>query len=165
MPDTTHSLADKLSTEGNKTYSFFSTLTEEQWRVSVYNEGIKWTPRSILAHLLTTERGFLRLFEEIRQGKPGASPEFSIDRYNARQQEKMKDLTPSDLLPQFLAVRSEMISFVASLQRDDLEISARHPALGIANLAAMIKMIYIHNQQHIRDIKIALGGTAPVISP
>ena len=158
MTDTPSSLAEKLTSEGEKSLAFFSALLPEQWHLNIYEGEAIWTPRSILAHFLTAERGFLRLFKEILGGGAGTSPEFSIDRYNARQQQKLQDVSPVELLPQFMAIRTEMIAFVASLNQKDLEIMAHHPALGLVKLAAMIKMIYIHNQQHIRDIRTSLGA-------
>lgn len=156
MPDTPASLSDKLKAEGEKVQAFFDGLGQEQWQSPVYAEGAVWTPRSILAHLVTAERGFLGLFENIRQGKGGVSEDFSVDRYNARQQEKTHDLLPADLLRQFTAVRAEMVAYVAGLNDADLSARGRHPAIGDSSLSDMIKVIYIHNNQHLRDVKKAL---------
>src|SRR5512141_976004 len=88
-------LADKLKAEGEKFSAFFAGLTDEQWKAKVYTEGSTWTIRSILAHLMTAERAFVRLFEQIRQGGEGVSEDFVIDRYNARQQEKTSAMSPA----------------------------------------------------------------------
>jgi hypothetical protein len=158
MPNTSAALATKLQTEGEKVHAFFAVLTPEQWEVPVYTEGEKWTPRSILAHLVTAERGFLKLFEAIRQGGTGVSEDFSIDRYNASQQEKTKGLSPADLLPQYAAVRAEMTAYVSTLSDDDLATRGRHPAMGMSTLAEMVKMLYLHNNMHLRDIRLALAS-------
>ena len=157
MPDTSASLAAKLQIEGEKVHAFFAVLTAEQWAVPVYTEGEGWTPRSILAHLVTAERGFLKLFETVRQGGTGASEDFSIDRFNASQQEKTRGLSPADLLAQYAAVRAEMAAYVATLSDDDLATRGRHPAMGISTLAEMVKMLYLHNNMHLRDIRLALA--------
>src|SRR5512138_2419892 len=151
-------LADKLEAEGEKLAGYFQSLTDEQWRAEVYTEGSTWTIRSILAHLMTAERAFLKLFEDIRQGGPGASEEFVIDRYNARQQEKMKDASPAELLERFREVRRQMVDWVNGLEDAALERTGRHPFLGVTTLREMIKMIYIHNQTHYRDIRRVLRG-------
>jgi len=158
MPDTPASLSAKLQIEGDKVRAFFAGLTPEQWAMTVYAEGADWTPCSILAHLVTAERGFLRLFEAIRQGGNGASEDFSIDRYNARQQDKTRDLAPADLLPQYIDVRAAMAAYVATLTETELAITARHPAMGISTLADMIKMLYLHNSMHVRDIKQVISS-------
>jgi uncharacterized protein (TIGR03083 family) len=150
-------LAGKLQSEGEKFNGFFGGLTEEQWGTEVYTEGSAWTIRSILAHLVTAERAFVKLFEEIRRGGAGVSEDFVIDRYNARQQEKTRELSPLDLLAQYRSVREEMVSWVAGLSDAELERRGRHPFLGVTTLREMIKMIYIHNQTHYRDIRRVLN--------
>ncbi len=149
-------LAGKLNSEGERFVGFFSGLTEPQWRTEVYTEGSVWTIRNILAHLVTAERGFVRLFADVHAGGPGASDDFSIDRYNASQQEKTKNLSPQELLEQYKSVRADMIAFVSSLAETDLDKTGRHPFLGPTTLREMIKMVYLHNQLHYRDLKKVL---------
>ena len=149
-------LAEKLKTEGEKLGAFFASLDERAWETDVYTEGATWTVRSVLAHLVTAERGFVSLFESICQGGSGVSEDFSIDRYNARQQEKSRELLPAELVEQFQTVRGDMIAFVSRLQESDLERIGRHPYLKETSLREMIKMVYLHNQIHLRDLKKAL---------
>jgi uncharacterized protein (TIGR03083 family) len=153
MPDTPSFLAERLKTEGEKTAAFFASLTPEQWQATVYTEGGEWTVRSVLAHYVTAEKGFLQIFASIRAGGPSASEDFDIDRYNASQQKKTKELTPAELLAQFIAVRAEMAALVAAFSAADLEKQGRHPFLGPATLAEMVKMVYRHNQIHHRDLR------------
>lgn len=153
----TFELAEKLKKEGEKFVGFFEGLDDRQWASEVYTENSIWTIRNILAHLMTAERAFVKLFESIFQGGEGVSEDFIIDRYNARQQEKTKDLSPTELLQQYKVARAEMIKFVSNIDDSDLEKIGRHPFLGRATLREMIKMIYIHNQIHYRDIKKVLS--------
>jgi hypothetical protein len=146
-------LADRLKKEGEKMVANFSSLADAQWGIEVYTEDDTWTIRNVLAHFVTSERGLLRLFESIREGGSGASDDFSIDRYNARQQEKTKDLTPKELLEQFIEVRKDTIKWVSRLSDEDLGKEGRHPFLGQVQLVEMIKMIYVHNQIHFRDFR------------
>ncbi len=155
MPEITE-LAEKLKSEGEKFVSIFSDLSEEQWQADVYTEGATWTIRNILSHFVTSERGLLKLFERIRQGGEGASDDFSIDRYNAAMQGRTQQATPAELLEQFKAVRAEAVAWVGGLQDSELDITGRHPFLGQAVLRDMIKMLYIHNLDHYRDMKKAL---------
>jgi len=39
------------------------------------------------------------------------------------------------------------------LKDEELEIQGRHPFLGETVIREMIKMLYIHNQLHYRDVK------------
>lgn len=154
MAETTPAwLAERLKKEGEKVVATFAALTDEQWRSNVYTEGDTWTIRDVLAHFVTSERGLLKLFKNIREGGLGASEDFSIDHYNARQQEKTKDLTPQELLEQFVEVRADTIKWVSALSEDDLAKEGRHPFLGQVQLVEMLKMIYLHNQIHFRDFR------------
>lgn len=146
-------LAERLKKEGDKVVTYFSALTDEQWMTEVYTEGDTWTVRNVLAHFVTSERGLLKLFERIRQGGSGAADDFSIDRYNARQQHKAKNLTPQELLDQYVEVRANAVKWVATLSEEELLIEGRHPFLGQVSLTEMIKMLYLHNQIHFRDFR------------
>lgn len=153
MPDTPNFLAERLAAEGQKTAAFFAALPPEQWQTLVYTEGEPWTARNVLAHFVTAEQGFLSLFTNIRAGGPGASEDFDIDRYNASQQEKTRSLALAELLEQFRVVRAEMTALVASFTEQDLQKQGRHPFLGPTTLAEMVKMVYRHNQIHLRDLR------------
>lgn len=149
-------LAEKLKSEGDRFVSIFSGLTDNQWNQQVYTEGSMWTIRNILAHFVTSERGLLKLFERIRQGGEGSPDDFSIDRYNAAMQERTKEATPQELIEQYKEVRASAITWVSGLDDADLEITGRHPFLGNTAIRDMIKMLYIHNLDHYRDMKKAL---------
>ena len=149
-------LADKLESEGDKFTALFAGLADSQWQAEVYTEGETWTLRNVLSHFVTSERGLVRLFEQIRLGGSGSADDFSIDRYNASQQQKTKDLSPQELLEQYQAVRADTIAWTLSLSELDLEKQGRHPFLGMTSLREMIKMLYIHNMTHYRDMKKVL---------
>lgn len=149
-------LSNKLKSEGEKFFALFAGLKEEQWQTEVYTEGENWTIRNVLSHFVTSERGLLKLFERIRTTGEGSSEDFSIDRYNAAQQQRTKDLTPQELLEQYKAIRSDAIAWTLSLSGDELEIRGRHPFLGMTSIREMIKMLYIHNLTHYRDMKKVL---------
>jgi hypothetical protein len=149
-------LAEKLKSEGERFASIFAGFTEEQWQKEVYTEGATWTLRNVLAHFVTSERGLLRLFEQVRQGGDGASQDFSIDRYNAAMQARTQEIPPQELLEQYKAIRAESVAWTAGLSEADLEKQGRHPFLGVTTIREMLKMLYIHNLTHYRDMKKAL---------
>ncbi len=149
-------LADKLQSEGEKFFALFAGLTDDQWQKDVYTEGERWTIRNVLSHFVTSEHGLVKLFERIRATGEGSPDDFSIDRYNASQQEKTKDLSPQELLEQYKAIRADSVAWTLSLEESDLEKQGRHPFLGMTTLREMIKMLYLHNQIHYRDMKKVL---------
>lgn len=152
MSETTE-LAEKLKSEGDRFVSIFGSLTDEQWNREVYTENAIWSIRNVLAHFVTSEYGLLKLFERIRQGGEGSSDDFSIDRYNAAMQARTKDATAQELLEQYKEVRANAIQWVSGLTESELEITGRHPFLGHTAIRDMIKMLYIHNLDHYRDMK------------
>jgi len=153
MTETPAFLADRLKSEGDKTIVFFNSLKDENWEITVYTEGSEWTIRNVLAHFVSAEQGFIRLFKDILAGGKGAADDFDIDRYNAKQQELIKDASRQELVKFFQAGRFEMVSLVGSLSIEDLQREGRHPFLGLTTLAEMIKMVYRHNQIHHRDLR------------
>jgi hypothetical protein len=161
MPETAAFLVERLKTEGEKTAAFFSSLTDDQWKLAVYTEGETWTVRDMLAHFVTTERELLTLFIDVHNGGAGASENFDIDGFNASQQKITRALSPGELLEHFSVVRAEMMAFVSGLSESDLEKQGRHPRLGITTLAGMIKLIYRHNQVHRRDLRQILPDQIP----
>jgi hypothetical protein len=104
----------------------------------------------------------LKLFENIRSGGGGASEDFSVDRFNAEQVSKLAEISPSDLLTQYQEERAGMIAWVSGLSESDLQKRGRHPFLGVTTLGEMIKMVYRHNQIHLRELRqlSALGREA-----
>jgi len=151
-----NALAEKLRSEGEKFVGIFSEFTDDQWQAEVYTEGAAWTIRDVLSHFVTSESGLLKLFEQIRQGGSGVTEEFSIDRFNASQQEKNRDISVAELLEKYKSTRAATIAWVLGLQESDLERSGRHPFLNVTTLREMVKALYVHNQLHYRDLKKAL---------
>jgi hypothetical protein len=154
--DESAALAAKLEAEGRKLMEFMGGLAEAHWNMEIYTEGTMWTTRSIVAHLVSAERAFLKLFQQIRDGGDGVSADFEIDRWNASQQRRMQQLNTAQLLTQFLEARANTVEFVRGLVSDELAMQGRHPYLGATSLREMIKMIHIHGQTHYRDVRRAL---------
>ena len=146
-------LADKLKAEGEKMIDIFGGFTDDQWAQEIYTEDTTWTIRNVLSHFVTSERGLLKLFEQIRQGGPGAADDFSIDRYNAAMQARTKEMSPAELIEQYKQVRDHSVAWISALKPEELEIMGRHPFLQMTTIREMIKMLYIHNMTHYRDIK------------
>ncbi len=153
MPKSPQFLAKRLRSEGKKMSAFFSNLDDAAWMSTVYTEGGEWTIRSVLAHFVTAEQSFLKLFLSIVEGGKGVSEDFDVDRFNAHQQEKTEDLSPSELLIAFQDVRAKMAEWVETLSEEDLQKEGRHPFLEETKVEEMIKLVYRHNQIHYRDMR------------
>jgi len=150
-------LASKLRQDGERLNAFMRSLNEAEHFAPVYAEGAVWTVRSVLAHLMSAESGFLRLFRDVQNGGDGVAAGFAIDSFNAREQVRNESMTWDELLDSFQSTRAQLVDFVSALTQDDLEIVGRHPFLGVTSLREMVKLIYIHAQTHLRDVRRALG--------
>ncbi len=151
-------LAKRLRAEGEKMQAFFASLSPAEWQQQVYTDGAVWRVRDVLAHFVASERGFLRLLQDVLDGGAGASPDFSIDSYNQEQVAALQTRQPDDLLQDYAQVRARTIAWVAARTPEELQQRGRHPFLGETTLAEMIKMIYRHNQIHYRDLRKLLRG-------
>jgi hypothetical protein len=157
MPDTPTHLSERLLSEGHKTLEFFRALTSEQWGLTIYTEGSAWAVRDVLAHLVSAESGMTRLVESILSGGTGTPDDFDLNAYNERKVTGLKGVSTEDLLAQFATKRQKNAALVRHLSMDDLTRTGRHPWLGVATIADILKMMYRHNQIHQRDIRKAIN--------
>jgi hypothetical protein len=154
--DTPERLAKRLLDEGQKSCAFFEGLSSGQWDHPVYTEGACWSVHQVLAHFVTAEKALCLLVENILAGGGGSPEGFDLNAYNERKAAELAQTSTSDLIRRFAGLRQETASLVSGLQLEDLARTGRHPFLGLAPLADIIKLIYRHNQIHIREIRGAL---------
>lgn len=158
MTETPVFLASRLHSEGLKTYDFFLTLAPEEWSTAVYAGNGKWCIRDLLAHFIATEQAFHLLIANILEDGKGAPQEFDLDSYNEAQINRFREASISELLDTFLQERQKTVQIVQSLSFKDLERRGRHPFLGEAELADIIRLVYRHHQIHQRDIRKVLAS-------
>ena len=152
----------RLQEEGQKTASYFQTLTAEQFQQQVYTTGPLWRVRDLLAHFVITERTFEYFGRDILNGGPGAPEDFVIDEYNATQVGGLKEVSTNNLVAQFLQAREQTVVLVRGMTDVDLERIGRHPWFGKVPLGNMLKLVYRHTMLHERDIRKALETGGPV---
>ena len=153
MPDTPQRLFDRLISEGEKTITFFKSISPHQWDIEVYTDGSHWHVRQVLAHIAMSEHSLCRLVEDIASGGPGTSLNFSLNEYNERKVSQVQEKQPDELIDLFWLNRLRTAQVTAALTPEDLARTGRHPYLGVAKLSDIIKIIYRHNQIHIRDLR------------
>jgi hypothetical protein len=149
-------LTKKLINEGLKADKFFLDLSESQLQSCVYHDDQKWTIKDLLAHFISSEKTFLMLFENIVNGGQGTPVDFSINDFNNSQVAGMSGLDSKELLFLFHETRNSTVKWLETLTEEDAKKTGRHPAMGPSSLEEMIKMIYLHNQMHLRDIRKAI---------
>jgi hypothetical protein len=149
-------ISEKLFSEGQKTKTFLLSLTECEWETDVYFDAAIWKVRDVIAHFISAEKSFLILFENIRNYNQGAPANFDINEFNNSQVEKLKQFSTKELTSWFMDTRDETISWVNKLSESDLDKTGHHPAMGDARLRDMLKMVYLHNQIHLKEVRSAL---------
>jgi hypothetical protein len=82
MTDRRAALAAELERGLGETVSFFKSLSPENLRMKLYQDGAQWTVQQVLAHFAAIERSMQALFRNILAGGPGAPPDFDVDRFN-----------------------------------------------------------------------------------
>ncbi len=160
MPETPERLAERLASESQKTLEFFRALSPEQWDCVVYPQGPVWTARHLLAHFVSAEQAISRLIEDIASGGAGAPEGFDIDGFNAADVAEFVKRTPEELLAEFEQSRRACVELVEQMQPADLSNSGRHPFLGWVTVEDIIKMLYRHDQIHLRDLRRLLKPDA-----
>ncbi|KAA3643554.1 MAG: DinB family protein [Chloroflexi bacterium] len=152
-------IADKLEKEGHKTLDFFAGIEEAQWPAVVYSDDQDWTVHHLLAHFVEVEESIPRLIRSILDGGSGVSEDFDIDRHNQKHTPQMAENSRQFLLEEFKRLRRETVELVNGMQESDLELEGRHPFLEVTAIKEMLKLMYIHLNMHMRDIKRVLRGS------
>ena len=150
-------ILNKLAEEGDKTAEFFRHIPVEQLDTEIYSDGTVWTIRAIMYHILDSEVSFNALFRNILTGGPGAPEDFDINTHNNARVGAMGDWDPAAFADSFLAARRQNIAAFANACDEDLDRVGRHPALGVTNLENMLKITFLHNRMHQKDIQQALA--------
>jgi hypothetical protein len=153
MKETPEKLARRLEIEAGKTVEFFNSLDPELWLTTVYHANSGWNTKQVLAHFVSAEAAFIELIDNIVHGGDGAPSDLVIDQFNESEVGKLVDASPEELLTSFSENRDRTINLVRNIQESDLERVGRHPFLGPAPLLDIIKLVYRHNQIHIRELR------------
>lgn len=159
MSEKAQKMAARLEREGQKVLAFFKQIEPQQWDVQVYSDGSAWTIHHLLAHLLESEISIPKLIRGILAGGLGVREDFDINRYNESKVPKLFDKAPEELLDEYAQQRAESVTLVRQLSDTDLETRGRHPFLGETQISEMVKLMYLHHQLHVRDIRKVIKET------
>ena len=157
MSENAEKLADRLALEAQKCVEYFHAMPPKSWTVKIYTDGSQWDVRELLAHFVSAEAANTMLVENILLGGTGAPLEFDIDLFNEADVQKHGHLSIDELLERFIDLRQSTVAMVRIMTSEDLSRVGRHPFLGQANVEDIVKLIYLHDQIHLRDIKKALS--------
>ena len=167
MSESTIFLEERLRKEGEKVQVFFQQFALCGWDQEVYSapagsvdnldpspeKSKNWRVREVLAHLVATESGIAGLIKDVACGGAGAPEGHDIDAYNQQKISELQNQSFGELLSQFTALRQKTIDLGSTFSEADLNRTGRHPFLGMVKIVEMIKLLYLHNQLHIRDLR------------
>lgn len=108
-----------------------------------------WTPKHVLAHLLTTERP--AFVERIRTMLRGEDIE-NIDEQALLDDSGYLEREPSALLRDFERLRRANVEWLRTLDDGDLARTARHELAGEVAVADIVHHIAFHDLLHLRQI-------------
>ena len=157
MSERSIALADKLLFEGERTAQFFENLSAMQWLHQMYDHGAKWTVRGVFEHLIVSERQLQQLFEMIVRTKVGTPESMDVNLLNLERTGTLGLFSCAEMARDYRSTRQQTIEFTRELTDAQLAIRARHPAIGESALEDQIKLLYIHHQMHVREVKKALA--------
>ena len=152
-------LEQKLRAEGERTLTFFKSLSAQSWAQIVFEgEGDQqWSVRDVFEHLITSEEGLRLIFRDVASGGPGVQEGFSIDESNQRAKGKLAGLSLDQLFERYLACRHRTSDFAGTLSDAKLATVGRHPFLGPSKLEDMLRLVNLHNSMHVKDVKKAIN--------
>lgn len=156
MSNTPKQIAEKLLAEGEKNLEFFRGLADGDWDKQVYADGAAWNVRQVFTHVTAAEKDITRLIDRVVNGEEGVSEDFDLDRYNESRIRKLGQKDEKDIFDTFLERRKKTAAQIEGYSDTDLEKRGRHPFLGDAAVAEMIRLMHMHVSLHIRDIKRVL---------
>jgi|SRR5688572_25215370 len=123
----------------------------DEWTTS--NEGVDtFSPFDVVGHLVDGEEtDWIPRAQIIRSQKEGAEFE-PYDRF--RHYERNKGRTLASLLDELTTLRAANLDVLRSweLTERDLALTAKHPSLGVVNLAQLLSAWVVHDLGHIAQI-------------
>ncbi len=159
MSDSARKLAAQLESNGAKTARFFRSLSPSDWNRKVYSDGAHWQVQEILGHIAQAEDSVLRLVNHILKGGAGTPEDFDLDAYNDRKVSEVRASTPQEMVELFCERRANTVARVGELSSEQLSLEGRHPFLGQAKVADMLKLMYLHVDLHLRDVRKKIKET------
>jgi hypothetical protein len=110
----------------------------------------EYSPRQVVAHLAGSCRSMMRVGQRMAAGEePRVRPDFDLNYFNQRLQEKRAHMTLEVLLEEWGAAQDELIEWMKGLMPEELEKPGDHPLAKDINLRQLLGIIVDHEQEHL----------------
>ena len=151
-------LISKLEKEREKSFMFFNQLNSKDWHIKTYSEAAAWSVNDVLAHIVIAEESLGDLMKSIVTEGSGVSDDFDLKEFNERTVADIEVKDSSVLLEKFKKNRNKNIEMIKNFSDNDFKAVGSHPYFGEAEVSEMIKLMIIHINLHIRDIRRTIKG-------
>lgn len=134
-----------------------NALAPEQWSTPVFSEGTVWTVKTVVSHLIDSERGMSIQVHKIRKGEETVPEGFDLTRWNAGAEKRIGELTPAQFGELLTQTRAKTLEVMDSLQESEWTLTGRHPSRGMITIEQYYETIHGHELIHGADIQKALS--------
>ena len=148
---------DRLAQSRTATKELIASLNPDQWNTCVYTEGNEWTVRTIVSHLIDSERGMSIHIHKIRKGEPTLPEGFNLDHWNQDVTKRIGDLSPQEMVDRLDATRARTLEGLETLTDEEWSLTGRHGSRGVITIEQYYETIVGHELNHIGEAKKALG--------
>jgi uncharacterized damage-inducible protein DinB len=119
-----------------------------------------WTVRDLLAHVATSEVGFLPTLRRMAQGGGGVPQDFDRNRWNAGQLRRQSDTPTPELVDRLKTAHQEMLDFLDTLEEQALDQRGWLTIGRDGTLEDALRVVASHKRTHADDMRAALAAGA-----
>lgn len=162
-------LADQRRELDRRYRAFPDDVVERPCTDSESEAGARWTPKDHLAHLLRIEQAFLAMAQRTAGGETapirlgGTTREevlARVHRDNEQHVAALRERSVAELLEALDAARTETLSFIETLDDDQLDLSIAGAPWGDGTIGGVLMANAGHEVQHLAWVEEGLAATA-----
>jgi len=143
--------AEELREHQQTFTAFLRGLNETQLNERVVEQ--EYSPRQTVAHLVGAETSMVRMAKNwIAQQDNRIRPDFDLNYFNQRQQEKRAQQSLDELLEDWQNAQQRLIELMETLTAEDLVKRGDHPSAPDTTLGNLFLIITNHETNHIRQV-------------
>lgn len=116
----------------------------------------QWTAREVLAHLAAAELGHNLVIRRLLAGEPTELPGFDLDAYNQAEVAARQGRSLAELIAEYRANRAATLALLDTVSETDWDKGGLHPGGFATTVAGTFRVIVIHEQRHLRELRAAL---------
>jgi hypothetical protein len=124
----------------------------DRWETQVYADGAAWNVRQLLVHISEADKGMTSQVMGYAEGREIVPPDFDINRYNRRVNDKLGHVTPEDALDTLEQSRATLLAWLDNADDALLDKEGRHATLVIIPIWKFLETMANHERTHAQDI-------------